>query len=103
MMNNKTKPKSKQSEHGRSLGRQITTQDLDCLREAFALFDVDRTEEITSEELGKVLRKHGFRPSERELESMIKSVDKTSHDGGIDFDEFIELLVNHGRNIEEDI
>ena len=50
------------------------------------------------------MRKHGFRPSERELESMLKSVDKTSHDsGGIDFDEFIELLVNHGRNIEEDI
>ena len=34
---------------------------------------------------------------------MIKSVDKTSHDGGIDFDEFIELLVNHGHNIDEDI
>ena len=103
----------------RSLDRQITPQDLDCLREAWALFDVDRTEEITTEELGKVeesarivrdhhfvqvLRKHGFRPSERELESMLKSVDKNSHDsGGIDFDEFIELLVNHGRNIDEDI
>ena len=51
----------------------------------------------------QVLRKHGFRPSERELQSMILSVDKTNHDGGIDFDEFIELLVNHGRNIDEDI
>ena len=30
---------------------------------------------------------------------MILSVDKR----GIDFDEFIELLVNHGRNIDEDI
>ena len=49
------------------------------------------------------MRRHGFRPSERELQSMILSVDKTSHDGGIDFDEFIELLVNHGRNIDEDI
>ena len=47
------------------------------------------------------MRKHGFRPSERELQSMILSVDKT--DRGIDFDEFIELLVNHGRNIDEDI
>ena len=46
----------------------------------------------------QVLRKHGFRPSERELQSMILSVDKT-----LDFDEFIELLVNHGRNIDEDI
>ena len=34
---------------------------------------------------------------------MIKNVDKKSHDGGIDFEEFIELLVNHGRNIDEDI
>ena len=38
----------------RSLDRQITTQDVDCLREAFALFDIDRGEEITTKELGKV-------------------------------------------------
>lgn len=38
----------------RSLDRQITAQDLDCLREAFALFDADRQEEITTPELGKV-------------------------------------------------
>ena len=38
----------------RSLERQITTQDIDCLREAFALFDINRKEEITTEELGKV-------------------------------------------------
>ena len=40
---------------GRSLDRQITTQDIDCLREAFALFDIDREEEITTIELGKVM------------------------------------------------
>ena len=54
-MSSKTKQKAKHcSEQGRSLDRQITTQDLDCLREAFSLFDVDRTEAITTEELGKV-------------------------------------------------
>ena len=37
-----------------SLDRQITTQDIHCLREAFALFDIDREEVITTEELGKV-------------------------------------------------
>ena len=37
----------------RSLDRQITTQDIDCLREAFALFDVNRKDEITTQELGK--------------------------------------------------
>jgi Ca2+-binding EF-hand superfamily protein len=42
---------------GRSLDRQITTKDIDCLREAFALFDNDRKEEITTVELGKVMHK----------------------------------------------
>ena len=39
---------------GRSLDRQITMQDIDCLKEAFALFDIDREEVITTDELGKV-------------------------------------------------
>ena len=39
---------------GRSLDRQITAKDVDCLKEAFALFDIDRKEEITAKELGKV-------------------------------------------------
>ena len=41
---------------GPSLDRQITVQDVECLREAFALFDADRREEITVPELGKVSR-----------------------------------------------
>ena len=42
------------SQQGPSLDRQITIQDVECLKEAFALFDADRKEAITSEELGKV-------------------------------------------------
>ena len=42
----------------RSLDRQITTQDIDCLREAFALFDANRKDEITTQELGKVRLKY---------------------------------------------
>ena len=34
---------------------------------------------------------------------MIKHVDKNSNEGGIDFQEFIELMVKHGSNIDEDI
>ena len=34
---------------------------------------------------------------------MITSVDKNHHEVAVDFEEFIELLVNHGRNIDEDI
>ena len=53
--------------------------------------------------INKVLRKHGFRPTENELTGMIRNVDKGSGDGGIDFEEFIELMVKHGSNIDEDI
>jgi Ca2+-binding EF-hand superfamily protein len=42
---------------GRSLDRQITTKDVDCLMETFALFDNDRKEDITTMELGKVMHK----------------------------------------------
>ena len=37
--------------------RQVTVQDIDCLKEAFKLFDCDRDGEITVEELGKVCNK----------------------------------------------
>ena len=36
-----------------NIERQITNQDIDCLKEAFALFDIDREEDITTMELGK--------------------------------------------------
>ena len=45
---------SRGSQQAASLDRQITIQDVECLKEAFALFDADRKEAITAEELGKV-------------------------------------------------
>ena len=49
---------SRGSQQAASLDRQITIQDVECLKEAFALFDADRKEAITSEELGKVNYSH---------------------------------------------
>ena len=42
---------------GRSLDRQITAKDVDCLKEAFALFDIESKVVITAMELGKVYLK----------------------------------------------
>ena len=44
----------------RNLERQITTQDIECLREAFALFDTNRKDKITKEELGKVKKRFAY-------------------------------------------
>ena len=46
--------KSGSRSKGPSLDRQITVQDVECLREAFALFDPDKKDTITPEKLGKV-------------------------------------------------
>merc|ERR1712106_909380 len=83
------------------MDRQLTHQDIDCLKEAFALFDNDRNGEITTDELGKILRTHSFNPSEEDLKDMIKNVDKNSN-GAIDFNEFIEMMIKQGTNADED-
>merc|ERR1739844_239656 len=82
--------------------RQITMQDIDCLKEAFKLFDCDRDGVITVEELGKVMRTHGFDPTEEDLRDMIRNVD-TNANGAIDFNEFIDMMVKRRDCIEDDV
>jgi len=82
--------------------RRLASTDLECLKEAFALFDRDRDGEINTEELGKVMRTHGFNPTEEDLKDMIRNVD-TNSNGAIDFNEFIEMMVKRGNNVEEDV
>merc|ERR1712212_1297136 len=82
--------------------RQLSRQDIDCLKEAFKLFDCDRDGEITVEELGKVMRTHGFDPTEEDLRDMIRNVD-TNANGAIDFNEFIDMMVKRGASIEDDV
>jgi len=82
--------------------KRIAVTDLDCLKEAFALFDRDRDGEINTEELAKVMRTHGFDPTEEDLKDMIRNVD-TNANGAIDFNEFIDMMVKRGANVEEDV
>ena len=46
--------------------RHITAKDMECLKEAFALFDRDRDGEINTEELGKVnITWNSYQPNPR--------------------------------------
>merc|ERR1712106_663946 len=56
---------------------------------------------LNTEELGKVMRTHGFNPSEEDLKDMIRNVDKNAN-GAIDFNEFIEMMIKQGTNADED-
>ena len=47
------------------------------------------------------MRTHGFDPTEEDLKDMIRNVD-TNANGAIDFNEFIDMMVKRGANVEED-
>jgi len=46
---------------------KLSAAELDCLKEAFSLFDADHDGEITVHELGRVMKNHGLNPTEDEL------------------------------------
>jgi calmodulin len=100
---------------------QITREDTECLKDAFALLDADQDGEITTKELAKVnmifnigieigfilhfifqiMNHHGFHPSVDELSAMIENVDKNSN-GTIDYDEFVEMMIGIEDEEEND-
>ena len=55
---------------------QLSAHELDCLKEAFSLFDADHDGEITVNELGRVMRNHGLNPTEDELKVIIFFLEK---------------------------
>merc|ERR1712029_915281 len=81
---------------------KLTDSELDCLKEAFSMFDADHDGEITVHELGRVMRNHGLNPTDDELSDMIRNVrvaqnlirnvDKRGN-GAIDFNEFVEMML----------
>merc|ERR1719389_1239276 len=69
----------------------LSEEQLNEFKEAFALFDKDGDLTISSDELGTVMRSLGQKPTKREVEAMIREVDD-NNDGTIDFDEFKVLM-----------
>jgi calmodulin len=58
---------------------------------AFQLFDEDSDGKITTKELGGILKKLGYSPTDEDLKDMIKEVD-TDGNGNVDFQEFLQLM-----------
>merc|ERR1712183_314957 len=70
---------------------QLTEEQINKFKEAFALFDKDGDGTITTKELGTVMRSLGQNPTEAELQDMINEVDADGN-GTIDFPEFLSLM-----------
>jgi calmodulin len=60
-------------------------------KEAFTLFDKGGTGEISTAELGTVMRSLGQNPTQKELDDMVSEVDADGN-GTIDFPEFLTMM-----------
>lgn len=67
------------------------------LREAFDMFDVDQSGEISAKELGSVMGALGFAPTKQEIEDMISAIDRDL-DSCLDYDEFCSLVAANKPN-----
>ncbi|XP_060063086.1 calmodulin-beta-like [Ylistrum balloti] len=79
-----------------------TKAQLTEFREAFNMFDINKTGSVTTKELGDVLRNMGQEPSETELRHMVDEVDEDGS-GSIEFEEFVEMMMNKIHETELDV
>ncbi|KAK2071519.1 hypothetical protein P8C59_005935 [Phyllachora maydis] len=73
------------------MAHNMSSEELTAYRDVFALFDKDKSGDITAEELGTVMRSLGINASASELQDMVNEVD-TDKNGKISFDEFLALM-----------
>ena len=83
---------------------KLTAEQVDELKQAFAVYDMDGDGIITTRELGTVMRQLGQNPTEAEILEMIKEIDKDSS-GNISFQEFASLMASKMKAVdtEEDV
>lgn len=79
------------------MSEKLSDEQLDELKEAFSIYDINKDGAITTRELGTVMRQLGHNPTEAELLEMIKEVDK-NNSGTISFNEFVALMSGKMKN-----
>jgi calmodulin len=79
----------------------LTEEQVAEFREAFSLFDKNGDGEITTNELGTVMRSLAQNPSESELQDMINEVD-ADNSGTIDFAEFLAMMARKMKETDSE-
>ncbi|KAL4869489.1 hypothetical protein BDV12DRAFT_167821 [Aspergillus spectabilis] len=74
------------------MSRKVKDSDPEAeLREAFAVFDKDKSGSISADELRQVLRSIGDDVSDNDVDEMLRLAD-VNGDGSIDYEEFVKLM-----------
>merc|ERR1712029_142927 len=84
-----------------SMADSLTEEQVSEFKEAFSLFDKDGDGQITTKELGTVMRSLGQNPSESELQDMINEVD-ADNNGTIDFPEFLTMMARKMKDTDSE-
>merc|ERR1711987_27790 len=84
-----------------AMADQLTEEQIAEFKEAFSLFDKDGDGNITSKELGTVMRSLSQNPTEAELRDMINEVDADGN-GTIDFQEFLTMMARKMKDVESE-
>nr|XP_039265021.1 troponin C, skeletal muscle-like [Styela clava] len=83
----------------------LTKEQINEFKQAFDIFDQDGGGDISTKELGRVMKLLGQTPSKDELDKIIEEVD-VDGSGTIDFDEFLIMMVmqiaEEGKNLGEE-
>ncbi|KAF9638635.1 EF-hand [Lasiodiplodia theobromae] len=84
-----------------TMADSLTEEQVSEFKEAFSLFDKDGDGQITTKELGTVMRSLGQNPSESELQDMINEVD-ADNNGTIDFPEFLTMMARKMKDTDSE-
>merc|ERR1711977_650042 len=70
---------------------QVSEKDLEEFKEAFNLFDTDKSGTIDAMELSFCMRALGFNPTPDEIKDMLDKIDQDDN-GTVEYQEFVDLL-----------
>merc|ERR1712091_335664 len=70
---------------------QVSEKDLEEFKEAFNLFDTDKSGFIDAMELAFCMRALGFEPTDAEIKEMLQKTDQDGN-GAVEFNEFVDLV-----------
>ncbi|XP_019647105.1 PREDICTED: troponin C-like isoform X1 [Branchiostoma belcheri] len=79
------------SDDGGRASDSLTKEQVEELQMAFSIFDRDGSGEISTQNLGTILKQCGLNPSRDELDAIMAEADEDGS-GTMDFDEFLELM-----------